>query len=56
MQVIELDSSSHRGYEMKYAALHGARHHVEAVEAFHIMLSKLKESPDGHVRGKLFPQ
>ena len=40
---------------MKHAALHGARHHAEAVEAFHMMLSKL-ESPDEHIRGELFPQ
>jgi hypothetical protein len=41
---------------MKHAALHGARRYAEAVVAFHIMLSKLEESPDERIRGESFPQ
>lgn len=46
MQIIKLDSSSHVGYEMRHAALHGARRHGEAVEAFDGMLSKVASSPN----------
>ena len=56
MQVIELDPSCHRGYEQKYAALHGARRYAEAVEAFDTMLRKLEQSPDRRVRGESFSQ
>jgi hypothetical protein len=41
---------------MRHAALHGARRHAEAVEAFNTMLLKLEESPNQHIRGELFPQ
>ena len=54
-QVIKLDPSSHRGYEQRHAALHGAKRHAEAVEAFDTMLFKLEESPDDRVRGESFP-
>lgn len=40
---------------MKYAVLHGARRHAEAVEAFDTMLLKLKESPNEHIRGEPLP-
>jgi hypothetical protein len=35
---------------MRHAALHGARRHAEAVEAFNTMLLKLEESPNQHIR------
>ncbi|KAI9457905.1 hypothetical protein HD554DRAFT_2042200 [Boletus coccyginus] len=47
---IELDPSSHTGYERKYAALHGLGRHGEAFEAFRVMLSRLGQSPDPHTR------
>jgi hypothetical protein len=56
IQIIELDPSSHRGYEGKHAALHGMGRYSEAFEAFRMMLSKLKQSPDPQIRGKLFCQ
>jgi len=55
-QDIELDPSSHTGYERRYAALHGMGRHREALEAFRVMLSRLEQSPDPHVRGKPFRQ
>ena len=51
IQVIELDPSSHDGYERKHAALHGMGRYSEAFEAFKMMISKLDESPDPHIRG-----
>ncbi|KAG2346916.1 WD40 repeat-like protein [Suillus weaverae] len=48
--VIELNPSSYRGYELKHAALHGAQRYDEAIEAFHIMLSKLDDAPDPRIR------
>jgi hypothetical protein len=45
-QVIELNSSSYFGYQLKHAALHGAHRYDEAIEAFNIMLSKLENTPD----------
>ncbi|KAG1768783.1 hypothetical protein EDD22DRAFT_967192 [Suillus occidentalis] len=45
-KVIELDSSSYLGYQLKHAALHGAHRYDEAIEAFNIMLSKLENTPD----------
>ena len=56
IQVIELDPSSHRGYEGKYTVLHGMGRHSEAFEAFSMMLSKLEQSPDPQIRSKLFGQ
>ena len=56
IQAIELDPSSHRGYEEKRAALHGMGRYSEAFEAFGVMLSKLEKSPDPQMRGKLFCQ
>ena len=56
IQVIELDPSSHRGYEGKHAALLGMGRHSEAFEAFSMMLSKLEQSSDPQIRGKLFCQ
>ena len=51
IQVIELDPSSHGGYEGKHAALLGIGRHFDA---FRVMLSKLEQSPDPQIRGKLF--
>jgi hypothetical protein len=48
IQAIELDPSSHNGYERKHAALRG---YSEAFEAFKTMISRVKESPDAHIRG-----
>jgi len=50
-QVIEVDASSHRGYEGKYAALHGMGRHGEALEAFRMMLLKLAQSSHSQIRG-----
>ncbi|KAF8555339.1 WD40 repeat-like protein [Imleria badia] len=49
-KIIELDSSCHRGYEMRHTALHRAGRHAEAVEAFNTMLLKLEQSPNEHIR------
>ena len=51
IQAIELDPSSHNGYERKHTALHGMKRHSEAFEAFTTMISRLEESPDPHIRG-----
>ncbi|KAG1770592.1 heterokaryon incompatibility protein-domain-containing protein [Suillus placidus] len=40
-RVIELEPSSHVGYQLKHRALHGAQRYSEAIEAFQIMLAKL---------------
>ena len=53
-QVIELDPSSHKGYEGKHVALHGMGRHGTAYGAFGMMLSKLKQSPDPQICGKPF--
>lgn len=53
-QVININPSCHRGYEMRHAALHGMGCHAEAVKAFDTMLSKLEGSPDVDVRSGSF--
>ncbi|KAG1885849.1 uncharacterized protein F5891DRAFT_1218429 [Suillus fuscotomentosus] len=45
-KVTELNPSSHVGYQLTHAALHGAQHYDAAIEAFKIMLSKLDDSPE----------
>ncbi|KIK39172.1 hypothetical protein CY34DRAFT_808550, partial [Suillus luteus UH-Slu-Lm8-n1] len=45
-KVIEIDSSSYVGYNLKHAALHGARRYDEAIQTFQTMLSKLDDAPD----------
>ncbi|KAG1719759.1 heterokaryon incompatibility protein-domain-containing protein [Suillus lakei] len=40
-KVIELEPSSHVGYQLKHAALHGAQRYSEAIEASQMMLAKL---------------
>jgi len=51
-QDIELDPSSHTGYERKHAVLHAMGRYGEAFEAFTVMLSRLELSPDSHTRSK----
>lgn len=51
-QAIELDISSPWGYETKCAALRGAGRHVDAVDTFEIMLSKMARSPDPKIRSE----
>lgn len=53
-QMIELDPSSHTGYEGRHAALHDMGRYMEALEEFRIMLSKLEQSSDPQIRGELF--
>jgi putative component of membrane protein insertase Oxa1/YidC/SpoIIIJ protein YidD len=40
-KIIELNPFSHHGYELKDAALQGARRYYKSIEAFKIMLIKL---------------
>ncbi|KAG1814086.1 hypothetical protein EV424DRAFT_1326288 [Suillus variegatus] len=49
-KVIELDPSSHLGYDLKYTALHGAQRYDDAFEAFTFMLSKLDDAPNPRIR------
>ncbi|KAG2743639.1 hypothetical protein P692DRAFT_201794691, partial [Suillus brevipes Sb2] len=49
-KVIELDSLSYLGYNLKHAALHGAQLYDEAIQAFQMMLSKLDDAPDIQTR------
>ncbi|KAG1758678.1 hypothetical protein EDD22DRAFT_909523 [Suillus occidentalis] len=49
-KAIELNPSSHVGYEMKHAALRGARRCDEAIPVFEIMLSKLNTVPEALIR------
>ncbi|KAG2142854.1 heterokaryon incompatibility protein-domain-containing protein [Suillus bovinus] len=49
-KVIQLNPSSHIGYKLKHAALHGAQSYDEAIQAFRVMLSKLDDAPDTETR------
>ena len=49
-QAIKLDPSSHRGYERKFAALHGAEDYDEANNAFVHMFSIIENSAEEEVR------
>ncbi|KAG2341477.1 hypothetical protein BDR05DRAFT_965159 [Suillus weaverae] len=49
-KVIQLDSLSYLGYNLKHAALHGAQRYDEAIEAFQTMFSKLDNSLDFQTR------
>ncbi|KAG2358617.1 WD40-repeat-containing domain protein, partial [Suillus spraguei] len=49
-KVIELDPSSHIGFQLTHAALHGLQRYDEAIDAFTIMLSKLDHAPEAKVR------
>jgi hypothetical protein len=51
-QVIQLNPSSHVGYKLKHAALHGAQRYDEAIATFQAMLSKLDDAPDTETRSK----
>ncbi|KIK38026.1 hypothetical protein CY34DRAFT_415597 [Suillus luteus UH-Slu-Lm8-n1] len=44
--VIKLTPSSHIGYQLEYAALHGAQRYDEAIDAFQTMLFKFENTPD----------
>ncbi|KAF8554888.1 hypothetical protein OG21DRAFT_1496708 [Imleria badia] len=48
-EVIKRDPSSHRGYERKYAALHGAEDHSEANTTLLHMFSIIENSPDEEI-------
>ena len=56
IQIIELDPSSFKGYERKHAALHGMGCYTKAFKEFDMMLSKLEQSADPHIRGAPFYQ
>ncbi|KAG0703318.1 hypothetical protein DFH29DRAFT_1078995 [Suillus ampliporus] len=49
-KVIQLNPSSHVGYEVKHAALHGAQRYAEAIEALQMMVSKLDSAPNTQIR------
>ncbi|KAF8545902.1 hypothetical protein OG21DRAFT_1451345 [Imleria badia] len=49
-EVIEVNPSSHTGYQEKHDALNGMGRHSEGLEAFRAMLSKLEQSPDPQIR------
>ncbi|KAG1722080.1 uncharacterized protein EDB91DRAFT_1256240 [Suillus paluster] len=49
-KAIDLKPSSHVGYEVKHAALHGAQCYDEAIEAFDMMISKLDSATDMQMR------
>jgi hypothetical protein len=53
VKVITLNPSSYLGYQLKYAALHGANRYDEAIEAFETMLCKLDNAPDMQTRSEL---
>lgn len=49
-KVIELEPSSHRGYQLKYFACRGARRFGEAIDAFTRMLSKMGDASESQIR------
>ncbi|KAG1728179.1 uncharacterized protein EDB91DRAFT_1314356 [Suillus paluster] len=49
-KAIDHNPSSYHGYELKHAALHGARRYDEAIDAFSTMLSKLNYASDVQIR------
>ncbi|KAG2360646.1 hypothetical protein BDR07DRAFT_133298 [Suillus spraguei] len=44
--VVQLNPSSHVGYQLMHAAFHGAQYYVEAIAAFQTMLSRLDNARD----------
>jgi hypothetical protein len=52
IQVIELDSLSCVGYNLKHAALHGARRYDEAIQTIHTMISNLDNPSNIQTRSK----
>ncbi|KAG1726975.1 uncharacterized protein EDB91DRAFT_899684 [Suillus paluster] len=49
-KVIELNPSSHVGYEVKHTALHRTQRYDEAIEAFEMMISKLESATDTQIQ------
>ncbi|KAG2339439.1 hypothetical protein BDR05DRAFT_992075 [Suillus weaverae] len=49
-KVIQLNPSSHIGYELKLAALQGAQRYDEAIAAFRIMFAKLESAHDVEIQ------
>ncbi|KAG1882419.1 hypothetical protein F4604DRAFT_1678415 [Suillus subluteus] len=49
-KVIELEPSSHIGYQLKHMALYGAQRYIEAIEAFQMMLAKLASAHSMQIR------
>ncbi|KAG1747253.1 uncharacterized protein EDB91DRAFT_1345292 [Suillus paluster] len=49
-KVIELNPSSHVGYELKHTALHAAQRYDEAIEALEMMILKLESATDTQIR------
>ncbi|KAG2339547.1 hypothetical protein BDR05DRAFT_991937 [Suillus weaverae] len=49
-KVIELNPSSHIGYQLKHKALHGAQRYNQAIRAFEVMLTKLDSAHDMQIR------
>jgi hypothetical protein len=45
-EVIEPNSSSVLGYQLKHKIFHGAQRYGEAIAAFEMMLSKISDGPD----------
>jgi hypothetical protein len=51
-KVVELNPSSHVGYQLKHTALLGAQRYDDAIAAIEIMLLKLNSAPDAQIRSK----
>jgi tetratricopeptide (TPR) repeat protein len=49
-EVIKLNPSSHVGYEIKHAALHGAQRFDDAIKAFQMMIVNLNRAANAHIR------
>lgn len=49
-KVIELNPSSHIGYQLKHMALHGAQRYDQAIKAFEMMLTKMDNAHDIQIR------
>ena len=55
-QAIALSPSSPLGHEAKRVALHAAGRYDDAIQTFETMLSKMAQSADPQIQGKLYPQ
>ncbi|KAG2160223.1 uncharacterized protein EDB93DRAFT_47699 [Suillus bovinus] len=49
-KVVELDPSSHIGYELKHTALHGLQRYDASIEAFQTMLLQIENAPETQIR------
>ncbi|KAG2349027.1 WD40 repeat-like protein [Suillus weaverae] len=49
-KAIDLNPSSFRGYQLEHEAFHSAQRYDKAMAAFEIMLSKLENAPNTHIR------